>query len=104
MQKWAEQFYKSNTWKICREQYIKQVGGLCEECLKQGLYEPATMVHHKVHLTAANIVDPKVALNFDNLEALCRDCHAKKHTTPKRYKIDEYGRVMIRDIGNSSGI
>lgn len=40
---------------------------------------PAKEVHHKIHLTPENINDPKIALNPDNLESLCRDCHFEEH-------------------------
>lgn len=93
MKAFAEQFYKSPAWKNCRDGYMKKVSGLCERCLSQGLYEPAEIVHHKIHLTPQNIIDPSIALNYDNLEALCRNCHAKEHGSTKRYVIDEYGRV-----------
>lgn len=96
MQPYAEEFYGSPAWKRCREAYKKKAGGLCEQCLSRGLYNPAEMVHHKIHITPENITDPKIVLNFDNLEALCRDCHAKMHGREKRYRIDESGRVEIK--------
>lgn len=96
MKEYAERFYGSPAWKKCRDAYKKSVSGLCEQCLAKGLYNPAEIVHHKIHLTPENIIDPKVALNFDNLEALCRDCHGKAHGKEKRYSIDEFGRVLIK--------
>jgi len=55
---------------------------------------PGEIVHHKIHLTPENIHDPKIALNFDNLQLLCRDCHGKIHAKhQKRYKVDALGRV-----------
>ncbi|UWP69737.1 HNH endonuclease [Subdoligranulum variabile] len=72
------------------------MGGLCEQCLKTGLVKPGEIVHHKVHLTPDNINDPEVSLSWNNLELLCRDCHAKAHGSLKRYKVDEMGRVIIK--------
>lgn len=72
-------------------------GGLCERCLKKGLYHPAVIVHHKVYLTAETIQNPEIALAYDNLEALCRDCHEEEHSgSGRRYKVLEDGRVIIR--------
>lgn len=95
MKEFASSFYKSKAWQHCRSAYAKSVGGLCEQCLKRGLVKPGDIVHHKVKLTPDNISDPAVALSWDNLELLCRDCHAKAHGTARRYKVDEMGRVTI---------
>ena len=97
MKPWAISFYKSMTWQRCRNAYIKSVGGLCERCLKRGLYVPGVIVHHKVHLTPENISDPTVSCCFDNLELLCRNCHGDEHgRLKKRYRFDEDGRVITK--------
>ena len=58
------------TWKRIRDRYIA-VNPLCEECLKRGVYTPATEVHHKLPLSRGGThVD-------SNLEALCTPCHSK---------------------------
>lgn len=93
-QDWARAFYHSTAWKDCRTAYLSQARGLCEECLKHGLYTPADTVHHIIHLTPNNINDPSITLNPDNLCAVCRDCHAALHSTPKRFKVDAFGHVM----------
>lgn len=41
--------------------------------------KPASVVHHKIHLTPHNIDNPSITLSEDNLELLCRECHIKKH-------------------------
>ena len=88
-------FYKTIAWKRTRSAYIKSVGGLCERCLAKGMYVPGAIVHHKVHLTPGNITDPNVACSFDNLELLCRDCHAAEHgRVERRYVVDDDGRVL----------
>ena len=95
MKEYAESFYKSQAWKKTRAAYAKSMGGLCERCLKYGHYNPGEIVHHKIHITPENITNPDIALNFDNLELLCRDCHAYMHTgVVKRYKVDGFGRLI----------
>lgn len=94
---WAKAFYKSKTWQRTRDSYAASVGGLCERCLSAGMYKAGDIVHHKQKLTPENITDPAVCLAWDNLELLCRDCHAKAHGNLKRYKVDEAGRVSIRE-------
>ena len=94
MKDFAAGFYKSIVWKRCRDEYINSTGGVCEECLARGIYRPAEIVHHIIEINPQNIQDPKVTLNWDNLQALCRECHAEKHgARVHRYKIDEMGRV-----------
>lgn len=97
MKDFAKTFYKSKAWKTCRAAYAQSVGGLCEECLKAGRYIPGEIVHHKIELTPDNIDRPEVTLDWNNLELLCRECHAEMHGARQtRYKVDEYGRVTVR--------
>lgn len=94
MKDYAKQFYLSPAWVACRTAYKKQAGGLCEVCAKKGLIVPGEIVHHKIHITPNNIHDPNITLSFQNLELVCRSCHAEIHgKKKKRYKVDEYGRV-----------
>lgn len=97
MQEFAEKFYFSTGWRKTRKAYLSSVGGLCERCLKKGLYHPAVIVHHKVYITPDNINDPNVTLNWNNLEAVCRECHELEHAgNGKRYKVNEDGTVVVR--------
>lgn len=95
MKPYATAFYKSQAWKNCRAAYVHKVGGLCEKCLSRGQYVPGVIVHHKTPITPDNINDPMITLSFDNLELVCRACHAEEHgARPKRYDIDQAtGRV-----------
>ena len=95
----AKGFYSSKTWQDCRNEYAKKALHLCENCLRKGIYKPGVIVHHVEELTPLNIQRPEVTLNFDNLELLCRDCHALKHGAHKdrRYEFDEYGNVFIKE-------
>ena len=96
MQPWAESFYKSKRWQECRNAFARSRSGLCEECRKKGLIVPGGAVHHKIPLTRENITNPEISLSWDNLELLCRDCHAARHKKEKRYKVDELGRVQVK--------
>lgn len=94
MKTFAAEFYKSGAWVACRASYIK-AHPLCEDCLAQGRYSPAEIVHHITPLTPENINDPKITLSFSNLRAVCRECHAAAHgARQRRYKLDELGRVI----------
>ena len=75
----ARKFYSSKAWQTCRDEYAKRKHFLCENCLRRGIYKPGEIVHHKIELDPVNIENPEIALNFDNLELLCRECHAEAH-------------------------
>ena len=94
MQPYAEAFYKSRQWQKVRDLCIRRAGGLCERCLKEGKITPAEIVHHVTQITKKNINDPGITLNLDNIQALCRDCHAAVHTNSlKRDRVDKDGRI-----------
>ena len=71
-------FYGTRKWKQCRAKY-KSLHPICERCEKAGIVKRAERIHHKVYLTVDNYKDPEISLNFDNLEALCFDCHQAEH-------------------------
>lgn len=98
-QDFSRDFYDSSAWKATRKAYKKSVGNLCERCLKRGLYRPAVIVHHKTYLTPENLKDPHIALSWDNLEAVCRECHEEIHAKKRnrRYTINADGTVIIED-------
>lgn len=91
--RFADAFYVSRPWIRCARGYKAAVGGLCERCKANGLIVPADEVHHKIRLTPENINRPEVALNWDNLIALCKDCHMKEHQKKKRWTVDKDGNV-----------
>jgi len=77
---------------------MKRDQWLCQDCLAKGKQTPAEEVHHITPLNPQNIMDPSVTLNENNLVALCRECHKARHgqsDEPKRYVIDEAGRVRF---------
>lgn len=95
----SAEFYGSPQWKKCRDGFKASKKWLCERCLAKGLIVPGVIAHHIVELTPDNVNDPSVALNYSNLQLLCRECHAEVHgikKTPERYKVDEMGRVTIK--------
>lgn len=76
---YAKQFYSSNAWQTCRNEYAKKKQHLCENCLRKGIYRAGDIVHHKIEVSPLNIDNPEIVLNHNNLELLCRVCHAQIH-------------------------
>lgn len=70
----AKAFYNSAAWTTTRRAYLESVCYICERCGK-----PAVIVHHRKYLTPDLLSDPRVTLDWDNLEALCLDCHNAEH-------------------------
>ena len=96
MKAWARAFYFSKSWEQCREAYLISQQHICERC-----GDIAKVVHHKTYLTPDNINDASISLNWDNLEALCQDCHNKEHhkEDKRRYAFDDDGNVIPKASG-----
>lgn len=69
----------------CRKAYLDlaqmckvKSGGVCAKC--GGVFDMSELrPHHKIELTLDNIDDVNIALNPDNIEVLCHDCHNATH-------------------------
>ena len=98
-QQFAKQFYSSKAWQDCRNNYAAMRGHLCENCMRRGIYKPGEIVHHRIEIGPVTINNPEVALNWNNLELLCRECHAEAHDGRKkdrRYTIDADGKIFLK--------
>jgi hypothetical protein len=71
---YAVSFYNSLAWRRCQTAFMKSKNYICERC--GGL---AKIAHHIIFITPENISDPMITLNWDNLQALCLDCHNSIH-------------------------
>lgn len=101
MKPWAESFYKSKQWQTCRHDFLSSKHWLCERCAREGTESPATVAHHKIYLTRSNINDPDISMNWNNLEALCREHHYQEHhrrassiLTESGYFFDANGQLV----------
>ena len=88
-------FYDSGNWKRLREEVKKRDNYECQECKRNGLVRIDTneyserakrkkiqlVVHHRKELEH----HPELALDINNLETVCVDCHNKEH-----------GRVFVK--------
>lgn len=89
MKDYAKSFYKSKAWINTSKLYLGSKFWICERCGK-----PAEICHHKIWLTPNNIKDFNIALSFDNLEALCMDCHNIEHMrTGAAVYFDDAGNI-----------
>lgn len=72
--------YTSTRWRKLRLAYL-QSHPLCESCLEQGKFTPSVDIHHIISFMSTN--DPLkrkyLAFDYNNLMALCKECHQKIH-------------------------
>ena len=66
-------FYASTTWRELRRLFLLD-HPLCADCDREGRLVRAEHVHHK----AERKERPDLALDWENLEALCAPCHNQK--------------------------
>lgn len=92
MKEYAKAFYKGKQWKKISRLYMEQQHYICERC--GGV---ATICHHIKYISPANINNPAITLNFDNLEALCQECHNKEH-------FQKYNTAIFDANGNMTGV
>lgn len=96
MKAYAKAFYTSKAWRDTQRAYMQSKHYVCERCGR-----PAGIVHHKTYITPANINDPNITLNWDNLEALCPTCHQHEHftsgATAEGLRFDEAGNLIKAD-------
>lgn len=80
-------------WQKLRKRKITNCP-VCECCKAKGLLVPAVEVHHRIPVESAVSVSEMHRLMYDynNLEALCHECHVKRHKDLK-----SHSRDAIRD-------
>ena len=93
-------FYHSRQWQQLSKVFLMSKNYICERC-----GGPASIAHHKKHLNAANFKNPEIALNPENLEALCIDCHNREHFSSggaiaRGFAFDENGDLVERTESN----
>lgn len=75
---YAKSFYNGPAWIKCKNSFMKSKNHICERC--GGV---AYIVHHKKYITPKNINDTNITLNWNNLQALCLECHNIIHGDSK---------------------
>lgn len=80
--------YNTTEWRKLRETYIKQ-HPICEECLAKGKITPAEDIHHKISPFKDGECNKTLFLDYNNLQALCKQCHSAKHNNPNKVSIQD---------------
>ena len=70
-----QRFYKSSNWLKLRLKALKRDNYDCQQCKRLGKVSKSQNVHHKLEIEFY----PEHALDIDNLETLCINCHNVEH-------------------------
>ena len=74
-----QRVYQDVRWQRLRVAYLAD-HPLCEECQRQGVVREAVDVHHvRSFMDFEGARRIEVALDYDNLMALCKECHQALH-------------------------
>lgn len=97
-------FYDSGDWKRLRERVKRRDNYECQECKRNGFVSIDTNEYSesakrkKIQLVVHHIKElecyPELALDIDNLETICVQCHNAEHgrtfeTVENKWKSDE---------------
>ena len=88
-----QKFYHSKAWQSLRQLFLYE-SPLCVNCLKKGKLTSSYAVDHIIDISKR----PDLALNFDNLQALCKSCHDKK--TFNEHMKGSYSQSLLKDCVN----
>lgn len=77
--------YNSAKWVNLRRAYMMQ-HPLCERCLSNDLVKPTEEIHHikPISMGTTELEMKELALNPNNLIALCKECHHQIHRELKK--------------------
>lgn len=85
--------YNNTEWRKLRETYIKE-HPLCEDCLNEGKVVPAEDIHHIRSPFQNGECNKALLLDYNNLMALCKQCHNKRHNPNQAPKIQDVLRQL----------
>ena len=92
---YARNFYNGRAWKSTQAAYMASQNYVCERC-----GNAARIVHHIKYINPGNIGNPEITLGWDNLEALCMDCHNQEHAGSYSTAVFDENGNMIAVKGN----
>jgi 5-methylcytosine-specific restriction protein A len=72
-----------NRYRSVRPVYLME-HPLCEDCLANGITRAASEVHHLTPILKGKdrLEMISLAIDTNNMVALCKDCHYKRHHSP----------------------
>ena len=88
-------FYKSKEWEklleVLKLERVNSNGDLiCDYCSEPIIKKYDCIGHHEIELTEANVNDPNISLNPDNIMLIHFKCHNKIHQRFEGFKQEVY--------------
>lgn len=68
-------FYHTKQWKQTRNKRLQLDHYECQDCKREGKHTHATTVHHIKHVRD----EPRLALDINNMETICKVHHNQEH-------------------------
>ena len=81
-------FYHSKRWKSLRNYYFS-MNPLCEECERAGYITSGQEVDHIKPMRLGG-----ASLSINNLQTLCKSCHARKSGRESRIRTTKYNNIV----------
>ena len=86
-------FYNSKWWKRFRHYVLEQYNYLCQDCLTNNIITEATEIDHIKPLSTVEGWNARLELN--NVNPLCKSCHAKKTVSEIAERKKEVQQIKI---------
>ena len=99
MRELRQKAYQNTAWRKMRDTYLHE-HPLCEDCLAKGKVTPATDVHHIKSAFKNGEVQWGLLLNYENLAALCKECHGNRHAAEQGHISAEEVLRQLEDLLN----
>lgn len=97
MRKLRAEAYNNTAWRKMRDTYLHE-HPLCEDCLAKGKVTPATDIHHIKSPFKNGEVSWGLLLNYENLAALCKECHGNRHAAEQGHISPEEVLKQLEDL------
>ena len=97
MRELRQKAYQNTAWRKMRDTYLHE-HPLCEDCLAKGKVTAATDVHHIRSPFRKGEVNWMMLLDYNNLAALCRECHGTRHAAEQGHISPEEVLKQLEDL------
>lgn len=91
--------YNNVQWRKMRDTYLHE-HPLCEDCLAKGKVTAATDIHHIKSPFRNGEINWGLLLNYENLAALCKECHGNRHAAEQGHISPEEILRQLEDLLN----
>lgn len=91
--------YQNTSWRKMRDTYLHE-HPLCEDCLAKGKVTAATDIHHIKSPFRNGEINWGLLLNYENLAALCKECHGNRHAAEQGHISPEEILRQLEDLLN----